>query len=252
MAAARYWIALEPADEDLATHVVAARDLRLPRRVIAQVMREAGSPSAAQAWPLLTMEIQLRGGRPLVRQLLVGAAAGPGKVVTLAPSGGSAYSRGPVTSELLREIPVSRLARYATLGVVLGFGEGSLAQEITARLLHDKCGLTRIGSRDGEGGVGLHVVDSAASRRRWTEYLDLLQPHVEESKAKRRGRITDDLLQRVSRVYRRAIEEGRPPNKAVQAAEGVSEPTAGRYIHRARQRGYLGKTTRGKKGESRG
>jgi transposase len=71
----------------------------------------------------------------------------------------------------------------------------------------------------------------------------------EESKPKRRGQITDDLLQRVSRVYRRAIEEGLPPKRAVQAAEGVSEPTAGRYIQRARERGFLGQTARGKKGE---
>ena len=71
----------------------------------------------------------------------------------------------------------------------------------------------------------------------------------QSSATARRNRLTEDLLSEVAAVYRQAIAERRPPKKAVQAAWHVSEATAGRYIMRARQRGYLGRTVAGKKGE---
>jgi hypothetical protein len=80
--------------------------------------------------------------------------------------------------------------------------------------------------------------------------MEALAAHTERaSMARRRNRITDDLLNEVARVYRQAIVDRRPPKKAIQQAWHVSEATAGRYIMRARERGYLGRTVRGKKGE---
>jgi hypothetical protein len=125
-----------------------------------------------------------------------------------------------------------------------------VVEEVGRHLLRDDVGFYRVGPGGRPDLYGVYVVDSPASRGLWSEYLKILAARSEPA-AKRRSRITDDLLDRVARVYRRAIEERRPPKKAVAAAEQVSEATAGRYIMRARERGHLGRTVRGKKGEIR-
>jgi hypothetical protein len=54
-----------------------------------------------------------------------------------------------------------------------------------------------------------------------------------------RNRVTDSLLRRVAATYQEAIEQGDPPTKAVQRAEGVSYSTAARYVGLAREAKYL-------------
>jgi hypothetical protein len=118
-----------------------------------------------------------------------------------------------------------------------------------SRLRADGSGFLNLGS--GAEGFMFTVLDGPAARGTASDTLeDLSRARDRASGRQRRKAVTDELLDRVAHVYRQAIEAGRPPKKAVQAAEGVSEATAGRYIQRARERGYLGKTTWGKKGES--
>jgi len=59
--------------------------------------------------------------------------------------------------------------------------------------------------------------------------------------------VTDDFLRKVAEVYRANVENG--PTKAVEEQFKVSHRTAGDYVRRARERGFLGRATRGKAGE---
>ena len=60
----------------------------------------------------------------------------------------------------------------------------------------------------------------------------------------RRG-ITPQLLDQVARIYKANVD--RNPNKAIELHFGVAQRTAAEYVSRARKRGLLPPTTRGKK-----
>jgi hypothetical protein len=80
----------------------------------------------------------------------------------------------------------------------------------------------------------------AAERERFRETIG------EGRRTPRRGkRLQHNELERVAEVYRLATERGMPPTQAVREAFHVSYPTAGRWVHEARNRGLLPKTTRG-------
>ena len=203
------------------------------------------------------MEVDVEDGRPAIRELTIGPVAEPMLAAVHAPRrpgvrDGSPRPRARITGEVLRDLPLAGLARYALLAVALKFGEGRAVRDLASRLRRREPGFPRINPGRGKRAhlVGFEIIDSPESRRLWSEYLDVLDAHAKRrSNVTRRNRITDELLERVALEYRRAIEENRPPKKAVQAAEGVSEATAGRYIARAREQGFLGRTVRGKKGE---
>lgn len=57
--------------------------------------------------------------------------------------------------------------------------------------------------------------------------------------------ITPQLLQQVARIYRANVDGN--PNKAIEVHFGVAQRTAAEYVSRARKRGLLPPTTRGKK-----
>ena len=59
---------------------------------------------------------------------------------------------------------------------------------------------------------------------------------------------TDEALYAVAAVYRRALMVGEPPTKAVVDGLGLARSTAGRWVMKAREKGFLGKTTKGKAG----
>jgi hypothetical protein len=64
-----------------------------------------------------------------------------------------------------------------------------------------------------------------------------------------RGRdLGDDHYREVAAVYAQAMQEGRPPTKAVQEHFTVEKSTAAKKVARARERGFLPKTTRGRVG----
>jgi hypothetical protein len=68
---------------------------------------------------------------------------------------------------------------------------------------------------------------------------------------RRRPPLSDDTLVAVSEVYRKAHATGASPTKAVQRHFHVSRSTAGRWVGRARQQGYLGPTRERQAGELR-
>jgi hypothetical protein len=57
--------------------------------------------------------------------------------------------------------------------------------------------------------------------------------------------MTDEFLQKVAQVYRENIDG--KPTKAVGEVFSVQPRMASKYVDRARQKGYLSKTVRGKK-----
>jgi hypothetical protein len=157
-----------------------------------------------------------------------------------------------LTAELLRSLPLSRLARYATVGSLAIFSGEPLRHDLWSRLSGDRSGFSGFGAEPGDVPplFTFSVVDGAAAQKTVTDSLsELVTQHDQTSDRRRRNVVSDELLQRVAEEYRQAMKARRPPKKAVQLAEGVSAATAGRYIMRARARGYLGKTARGKKGE---
>jgi hypothetical protein len=56
------------------------------------------------------------------------------------------------------------------------------------------------------------------------------------------GAVTDEQLRDVAETYRAAYAERRAPTAAVARRFHVSRSTAGRYVQRARERGFLGPT----------
>jgi hypothetical protein len=65
-----------------------------------------------------------------------------------------------------------------------------------------------------------------------------------------RGRVTDETLQEVARVYREALIARRPPTREVEAVMHRSRSTAGRWVMRARQKGFLGSARPRRAGEA--
>ena len=59
---------------------------------------------------------------------------------------------------------------------------------------------------------------------------------------------TVEALHAVAAVYRRALMVGEPPTKAVVDDLGLARSTAGRWVMKAREKGFLGETTKGKAG----
>jgi hypothetical protein len=70
-------------------------------------------------------------------------------------------------------------------------------------------------------------------------------PRTAEYKAAARtpreaGRISDDTLREVADIYRKAHAERAAPTEAVATEMSISRTSAGRWVRRARERGYLG------------
>ncbi len=61
------------------------------------------------------------------------------------------------------------------------------------------------------------------------------------------GGPTDEALRRLAEIYRAALVFGEPPARTVRERLGITAPTAGRWIARARERGFLG-PSEGRKG----
>jgi hypothetical protein len=206
-------------------------------------------------FPTVEMEIDASSGRPVLTALRLESdsrfAADPdGRSWSLV--GPAQRSIRPITASLLRELPLARLARYALLGVASRLGPSGY-EDVVPSDLRDEDGFYEIGPdviADLHGVYYFGDPELPAWDEPWTDEMQELARQVERLRApRRRNRINDELLDRVAKMYRQAMEEGRPPKKAVQEALYVSEPTAGRYIMNARTRGFLGPTSPGKKGE---
>lgn len=55
--------------------------------------------------------------------------------------------------------------------------------------------------------------------------------------------LTDGQLRKIAEIYRGAVAVGLPPVKAIQEAEHVSRATASRWVARAREHGFLEKSS---------
>jgi hypothetical protein len=206
-------------------------------------------------FPTVEMAIDASSGRPVITALGLKSdsrfSADPdGRSWSVVGTG--KRSRRPITASLLRELPLARLAKYAMLGVASRLGPSGYDNVVPSEL-RDEEGFYEIGP---DAIPDLHGVyyfgdpEFPAWDEPWTDEMQELASQVERLRApRRRNRINDELLDRVARVYRQAIDERRPPKKAVQEAMYVSEATAGRYIMKARTRGFLGSTSPGRKGE---
>lgn len=127
-----------------------------------------------------------------------------------------------VTSEALRKVPVTRLAREAA-GVAASF------------FAFD--GLTQ------EGEVKLVGPGPEKSREIYGRFLEM-------ARQPRRGSpLTDDHLRAVVAMYKQALKEGDPPTRTIADEMHVARPTASRWVAKARERGFLGPAMRGRAGE---
>jgi hypothetical protein len=221
---------------------------------------------ALEEWPVLAMQLEMFGARPVIHDLAVTydkerAFREQGLVEPRDQerTDGDLRPRH-INGSLLRELPLTRLAKYAMLGVAYRLdAEAPVGERVVPHELRDG-GFYRIGPDQvpeyGESG-SLSIQDPAwqsASNRSeqalWSAQMEALADAAERATtARRRRRVTNDLLARVSGIYREAMKVGNSPKKAVRDAEHVSESTAGRYIMEARKRGLLGPTLPGKKGE---
>jgi hypothetical protein len=231
-------------------------------------------------WPLITLYIEMQGRQPVIRELTIGSrgvielmnfdksAATYRARNTRDPWQESARQDDPpatthaVTGSLIRQIPISKLARYAMLGVAWRLDKHrGTSERVVPHELRDEEGFYVIGPGETELQIGYEyarVVGEGAESNPyawdwddlWTDYMQELDREAQEARPpERRNRVTDNLLASVAEVYRQAINDGLPPKRSVATAFTVSQPTAGRYIMQARQRGHLGKTHPGKKGE---
>lgn len=279
MSETRWWISaswprlVDPEEFDRIELTVKVGDFIVPKQFEATVIREDvrddGTPDeSSPRWPPIRMQLQVENGRPVIWELTIGERPEPPVFFTpedrtrlspeelhdlFHPSGDRRLPprrHVAITASLLRELPLARLAKYAMLGVAYRFGDGPAAEEVVPNDLRDDAGFYRVGPNEVPEEYGVYIIDTPAWQELWSDQMEALATQVDHaSMQKRRNRITDDLLTGVAEVYRQAIAERRPPKKAVQTNWHVSEATAGRYIMHARERGHLGKTVRGKKGE---
>jgi hypothetical protein len=175
------------------------------------------------------MRIELQDGHPVIRELRI--------------ESGASTSR-PITSELLREMPLAQFARRAISAASYPRAKRQATEPATAAELRDE-----VSSYYLRPDPRWTVTADPAWRQFWSERQDAVHAYWQSHARPKRNRVSDALLERVAQVYRQAIATRRPPKKAVQSTFNVSEPTAGRYIARARARGFLGRTRPGKKGE---
>jgi len=216
-------------------------------------------------FPTVELEIEIADGRPVVTAFALRADSSfareqDGGAWTLTEAG--ERPKRSITAALLRELPLARLAKYAMLGVAWRLGPSG-GEDVVPWELRDEHGFYEIGPDAFRDPMAYHRDDpdlptaddvfapwNEPSVEPWTEEMKKLARELERSRApRRRNRITDELLTGVAEVYREAMAEGRPPKKAVELAFYVSGATAGRYIMKARSRGFLGPTSPGRKGE---
>jgi hypothetical protein len=125
-----------------------------------------------------------------------------------------------ITTETLRGVPVARLLRLGTTAALMKYER----------------------SADGDV-IGFARTDNEEKRQFYQRYSQARRP-------KQGSAITDEQLEQVATVYRRAVEDGKRPTEIVGETMNVARSTAARWITRARERGFLGPALRGRAGEA--
>jgi hypothetical protein len=258
MSAARWWIRANRPDPGLP--VVQVDDFLVPQRFEATVVRnderiDFTQDELSSDWPTVTLQIEIQAGRPVIRQLTIASPQATGiqpaeeKSATDSATEQLSIPGGhPISASLLRDLPLGQLAKYAMLGVAVRRGQVPSSQSVVPDEIRDGSGFYRIGPDEFVNNYGIRIIDTPDLF--WSEQMQTLAAFADQAaRPPHRNRVSDELLQDVVQIYRQALNTGRPPKKAVQAALNVSQTAAGRYIMRARQQGHLGKTVPGKKGE---
>lgn len=154
------------------------------------------------ALPLVHLVVSAADGRPVIDELRLERRPGG----------------PPITSTLLRDVPLASVLResVAIAGTVRFHGVAADDPRVA-------------------GGQELEYGSS--------ELAAAIQDSLLTAYDARQGvPVTDDVLRKVAEVYRAAHAAGKPPTQAVAREFVVSRSTAGRYVQRARQRGFLGPT----------
>ena len=231
-------------------------DLFLPCFFEATALREDEDdyPFRLQS-PRLSLELKMKGPQPLITEL---------RITPLYPlDQESEPEELAISSALLRELPLARLAKYAMLGVAVRvIDDYQLGDWVVPPEAKDDEGYWYIEGLDSFTTSNEEVMkrghflrdDSPPQFKAlpWQQDIEQLSAALHQAASSRetaRNRITGELLEEVAQVYRKAIDDGIPPKKAVGEVWHASTSTAGRWISEARKRGILGPTTPGKKGE---
>ncbi len=186
---------------DPVSYVDLAEGVQVPERLLAEV-RDSGLPAV--------LEIEVA---------VIDGAVACQMVALRSLDGGP-----PITRELLRDLPVGRLASVlmANRALISDFSSSAWGDLDQSRVF-------LVAGADAPDDVYESVLKQTAPRPR--------------------RRITDALLAKVAKVYRDQVDEG-APTRAVAKEFMVSHSTAARYVAQARERGLLGRTTAGLAGES--
>jgi hypothetical protein len=175
--------------------------------------------------PVCRLDVAVEDGRAVCERLVVDR--GPGG--------------RPVTGTTLRAIPVGELVKVAADRVARLALRAPVGERPTVTL------------DDGEEHPLFHeridnewVAVPLGGIARSGQY----QAETRNANRRGRGRITDQELRNVASVYRTAYLKREAPTAAVARELHVSRSTAGRYVHRARERGFLGPTRQRVAGEN--
>lgn len=80
---------------------------------------------------------------------------------------------------------------------------------------------------------------------------DFYQGFTEKARRPRSGSpLTDDHLRQVAELYRAAVKRGDPPDETIAREMHAARSTAARWVAKARERGILGPSVRGRAGEA--
>lgn len=144
-----------------------------------------------------------------------------------------------VDVQLLRRLPIGALVEAAR-------------QQVAARIEDQSATGTRYTQQLKEQGQPAHAAVAAARLQTSTERSAELREALASG---RRGRdLGDEHYRQVAAVYAEAVRHGRPPTTAValwlagSAPETASKSTAAKQVARARARGFLPKTSKGRPG----
>ena len=208
--------------------------------------------------PTVSLELKIQGDQPFITELRITPH------FQLDQESATEQRRARISSALLREVPLGRLARHAMLGVSVRVTNNyELGDWVVPLEAKDEDGYWYIDALESFS----TPFSNEEMRKRgflrddyppqfkappWQQDLQQLSTALDaavSSRERARNRITDEHLEQVARVYRQALDTGIPPKKAVSAELHASTSTAGRWISQARKRGILGPTMPGKKGE---
>ncbi len=208
-------------------------------------------------WPELTFKGKMRGSQPVIYDLRIAGA----------PTAEGARSDDhddhelrprAITGEVLREIPLGRLAKAAMLGVAFRLpNDGDHVEYAVPENAKELSGFWYIDTLDSfrvptnEAAERLRTDAPVFDEPPWQEHMQAIARALRQAEplTRNRNQVTRNHLEAVAEVYRLAIDDGDPPKKAVSAAFHVSISTAGRWVQRARREGFLGPTQPGRKGE---